>query len=192
MSQLTLGAVEAVAPAADPTASQWFTPPDLAARIVEWAGVTPGMRVLEPSAGIGRFVLPLVDAGADVLSIDTDPRMGARVCADFLTVPVGTVDLAVMNPPFEGGAMEAHVMRALEWAPRVVALLPAAFMGGAARYAQVWRNVTLLGLVYFTTRPSFGGDQSGQRDFAVFELVRRRVPRSRGERDRVSVEWWDP
>lgn len=208
MSQLSLVAVEAVAPTGDAESSQWFTPPELAARIVEWAGVTPGLRVLEPSAGIGRFVRPLLRSGAHVVAIERDSRcfevlrvehrviVGehrlAAILADFLSVPVNAADLAVMNPPFEDGAMEAHVMRALEWAPRVVALLPAAFVGGQGRYLQVWRHVRLQRVIHFTTRPSFGGDQSGKRDFAVFELLRRREPRKPGEADLASVEWWDP
>ena len=212
MSQLSLAAVDAAAPPANVDLSQWFTQPELAARIVHWSGVTPDLRVLEPSAGIGRFVMPLARSGAVVEAIELDPRMAATcradvdraveagenldvgvACADFLVVePFDVHDLAVMNPPFEDGQAEAHVLRALQWAPRVVALLPTAFTGGQARYLDVWRHVRLQRLVHFTTRPSFGGDQSGSRDFSVFELTRRRAPRRPGEADMVSIEWWDP
>jgi hypothetical protein len=201
MSQLSLAAVDDAAPKGDPEASQWFTPPDLATRIVHWSGATQGMHVLEPSAGIGRLVDPLIASGCHVLAIEKDRRLFDRIlggvnlsawCEDFLAAKVWPYDLAVMNPPFEDGQAEAHVMRALEWAPRVVALLPAAFTGGKARYSQVWRHVRLQRLVHFTTRPSFGGDSSGSRDFAVFEFLRRKTPRQSGEADMASVEWWSP
>lgn len=208
--QLSLAAVDAAAPKGDPDASQWFTPADLAKRIVEWAGVAHGeARVLEPSAGIGRFVWPLIEAGAFVTVVERDERMMHTMLleaqrrrltnrviepkrADFLALAPEPHDLAIMNPPYENGAAEAHVMRALEWAPRVVALVPLAFLCCLNRYEVVWRHVRLMRQVNFIRRPSFGGDQGGSRDFGVFDIVRRTTPRTPEEADRVEVKWWEP
>ena len=182
----------------------------LAKRIVEWAGISHGeARVLEPSAGVGRFVWPLLEAGALVTAVELDDRMVSAMSdeatrrhvpnstllvkrRDFLSMDPEPHDLAVMNPPYEDGQAEVHVMRALEWAPRVVALVPLAFLCSLNRYEAVWRHVRLMRQVNFIRRPSFGGDQGGSRDFAVFELVRRSKPREPGEKDRVEVEWWEP
>ena len=83
-------------------------------------------------------------------------------------------------------------MRALDWAPRVIALVPLAFLCSLNRYERVWRHVRLMRQVNFIRRPVFGGDQGGSRDFGVFDLVRRTKPREPGEVDRVEVEWWEP
>lgn len=110
----------------DKTLSQWFTPPTLAADVVEWAGVAHGVvpagwnpndkrpiRVLEPSSGNGALVRPLVAAGAEVTAIEIDLRYFGELNAyksvrtvrdDFLALQVhslGTFDLVVMNSPFE-------------------------------------------------------------------------------------------
>jgi len=61
-------------PELDPGRSQWFTRPELCRRVVRWAGVRPGMRVLEPGAGSGNFVAALVEAGADVTAVEIDRR----------------------------------------------------------------------------------------------------------------------
>lgn len=74
----------------DAALSQFFTPPKLARKLVQWAGIAPAvyqgfevpepvrgsrpMRVLEPSAGNGAIVRELVAAGAEVTAIEIDER----------------------------------------------------------------------------------------------------------------------
>jgi len=187
------------APPLNPALSQWHTPYELAVRMVEWAGVNlnPGMTVLEPSAGGGSIVHALVAAGADVVAfeIDTawahafkqDPTFKPVICtvADFLDVPPqdGAVDLAVMNPPLDGGVGPAHVARALEWAPRVVSVLRGGDLFGVEHHRVLWSRSYLSGIAWCVRRPVFGGSGAAT-DFVVVD-VRRDDP---GTAPRL--EWW--
>lgn len=107
------------------------TPPDFAREAVDLADVQPGMRVLEPSAGLGGMVEPLVAAGAVVTAVEASPARAAYldaawgsrgvtvVVGDFLDVPPSAFDRVVMNPPFAIGSKrhvdEAHVVHALRF-----------------------------------------------------------------------------
>lgn len=97
------------------------TPPELAAELVREADVRPGMKALEPSAGLGRIAQALARAGAKVTCVEVLPvrarhlrSLGFDVLeADFLKVDLpATYDRVVMNPPFRGQADLAHVRRA--------------------------------------------------------------------------------
>ena len=121
------------------SAPQLFpTPPDIARQMVELAGVRPGHRVLEPSAGTGRL-LEALPAGCHVTAVEKDVRLAeglerfaasvfaADFLADFTPGNVGTVkyDRVLMNPPFERGADIAHIKHAagmLKPGGRLVAL----------------------------------------------------------------------
>ena len=121
---LKAGVKVAVAPQLFPT------PPDLAARMVELAGIEAGDRVLEPSAGTGNLAKAIRSAvpGAHLDLIEIDPRLcsilkasGFEVsCRDFLaaSMPVcpdseGGHDCVLMNPPFSKGQDVAHILHAL-------------------------------------------------------------------------------
>ncbi len=123
-----LGGGAAAAPAVvdrKATYQAFYTPAALAERLCREAGLRPGMRVLEPSAGGGA----LADAaraicGTGPLCVEIRPEAAAELRArghevaeaDFLAAPVaGPVDAVVMNPPFAGGQDIAHVERALGW-----------------------------------------------------------------------------
>jgi predicted RNA methylase len=112
---------------------QFFTPPDLAERMCQMAGIADGMHVLEPEAGSGRIVLAALDRGARVTAVEIDPirckdltllfGFGAADFTlfgpvDFMTWappgPVAPIDAVVMNPPFSRGQDIAHVRRAFE------------------------------------------------------------------------------
>lgn len=109
------------------TLEQFFTPDDLAERMVRLAGVRTGQHVLEPSAGGGAIVRAAVAAGAIVSAVEIDRELcAARASdgaagalfvfhADFLrwaptTLP--PIDVVLMNPPFSAGKDVAHVRRA--------------------------------------------------------------------------------
>jgi predicted RNA methylase len=147
--------------------SQWFTPPDLARRVVEWCGRPPlSWRVLEPSAGSGALVEAMLGwecSGSGIITpsqltaVEIDPAYAdhlravcaeddepARVeCCDYLTrpAPAEPFDLVVMNPPYEGGADSLFVAKAMDESRRVVALVRSAFFYGAARHNRVWSRV---------------------------------------------------
>ncbi len=189
---------------------RYFTHRRLAEQIVAWARVEPGMRVLEPSAGEGAFVLPLVAAGADVTAVELHPDQIAKlkgldvarpfhlVHGDFLTwLPSHPLlfDLTVINPPFSDGADGQHVNHALRYSKRVVALVRTNFEHTVGRWfgcmqrARVTRKAVLI-----ERPPPFGGpgdrSESPMSDYVVLELQRRGTERQPGEADLVAVEYW--
>lgn len=100
------------------------TPAELADRMAELAGVTDGMKVLEPSAGTGVLIDAVKRAapGAAITAVEWDARLAARLRelghstaqGDFLTwsPPAGGFDCIVMNPPFDKGSDMTHILRA--------------------------------------------------------------------------------
>ena len=123
---LKAGVQVAVAPQLFPT------PPALAARMVELAGIEAGDRVLEPSAGTGNLAKAIrsavPDAHLDLIEID--PRLcsilktsGFEVsCCDFLAASMPVCpdsedghDCVLMNPPFSKGQDVAHILHALKF-----------------------------------------------------------------------------
>nr|WP_319566228.1 methyltransferase [uncultured Rhodoferax sp.] len=104
------------------------TPPEVVARLLEIAGIEPGMRVLEPSAGQGAIAWACAEAGALVdcyeiqqgnafmLAMTAPVDLGLTVTADFLTIaPEPVYDCVVMNPPFAKQADIKHVTHALKF-----------------------------------------------------------------------------
>jgi hypothetical protein len=116
------------------------TPEPLGLKMVEWANVKFGEKVLEPSAGhgaIARFfpegsVRTLVEPSENLSSRAALASPGARVVTDrFEALDVGAnkFDAIVMNPPFGRGGKTAmeHVGKAarhLRNGGRIVALVP--------------------------------------------------------------------
>jgi predicted RNA methylase len=100
------------------------TPPEIVRQLLDHAGVQPGMRVLEPSAGRGAIALAAASAGAlvDCVELQADHAEAIRdahhpdvavLVADFLTTsPQPVYDRVVMNPPFARQADIAHVQHA--------------------------------------------------------------------------------
>lgn len=192
----------------DHSKSQFFTPPKLAQRLVDWAGVCRAgnfdepYRVLEPSAGNGAIVRPLLAAGAEVYAVEIDPRyfealamLGSGLdtelefgIGDFLTMEPGsaTVDLACGNFPFHLDLAGEFTSHALEFAPRVCAIYPANFFYSETR-EKLWTHVRPTRIAHIAKRP-----WPGATDYVALELVRRSehgfypAPAP----DSVSVEWW--
>lgn len=98
------------------------TPEGVADEIVDVAGIEPGMRVLEPSAGMGHIAERIRAAGVDpdVVEIGGDRRelLEAKgfnlVGRDFMDLQEGGYDRILMNPPFSDGRDIAHVRHAYE------------------------------------------------------------------------------
>ncbi len=128
-------------------AGLYYTPPEIAARVVEVAlrqsGVAPG-RVLDPCAGAGAFLVAAARAGLrDLHGLDLDPealrvaRRALRLCgasarlrqADALRHgPRPEADLLLSNPPY------GHVSDARERA-FLIESFPALKGGEIDRYA---------------------------------------------------------
>ncbi len=100
------------------------TPGELARRLVASVRVLPGMRVLEPSAGLGR----LLDAlpRCEVVAVEMAPAIAGELFRqeregvtlmqrDFLTCQpgeLGLFDRVVMNPPFHMRSDIRHILHA--------------------------------------------------------------------------------
>lgn len=133
------------------TLEQFFTPPELATRMAQMAGIGPGCHVLEPSAGSGRLVNAAFDEGAEfVTAVETDRVLlhrldriirhrGGVFGADFTEWSPAArllIDVALMNPPFSNNQDIRHVRRAFEFVRpggRLVAIMSPHFTFAADR-----------------------------------------------------------
>jgi predicted RNA methylase len=192
----------------DHSLSQFFTPPKLAQRLVDWAGIadpsrgpySQPYRVLEPSAGNGAIVRPLVAAGAEVHAVEIDLRYMQELCDlmvdsachrlwcgdDFLKIdPVYLAtryDLVCGNFPFHADQAGEFTLHALKFAPRVVAIYPSNVFYSAKR-SRLWSQVRPTRIAHTAKRP-----WPGATDYVALELVRR-VENARNPQ-LVKVEWW--
>jgi phospholipid N-methyltransferase len=104
------------------------TPPAVAARMVSLAGPLDGVRVLEPSAGLGRIYraireesdceVVMVEQSADCCrELYGQTEAGRLVQDDFLLCDAerlgGLFDVVLMNPPFKQGRDIKHIRHAL-------------------------------------------------------------------------------
>ncbi|MBS7703293.1 methyltransferase [Chelatococcus asaccharovorans] len=112
---------------------QFDSPPEVVAALMALAGIQPGMKVYEPSAGIGNIVEGVVGelkGGATVFANEIDPKRltvcrerffnafgaGGLTCRDFLSIdPAPVFDRVVMNPPFAKQADISHVLHAAQF-----------------------------------------------------------------------------
>ena len=101
----------------------YYTPAQLAQRLVELAQVETGMACLEPSAGYGAIASELVEAGGAVRCVEVDPDAVTQLRfdfdvleADFLAVlPSELYDRVVMNPPFSRDQDCRHALHAWQF-----------------------------------------------------------------------------
>ena len=184
MTSLPLFDLADVMPDADRVGllSQWFTPPLLARKVAEWARLD-GLDVLEPSAGGGALVRAAVECGArSVQTCEIDPRHAAAIAGcrlgsflDARPSDFAPVDLALMNPPYEDGVDGDFLAHALEFAPRVVALIRLNALVGLGRYESVWRSSRITRIAFCVRRPPFESDLAtggAKSDFVVVEYAR--------------------
>lgn len=153
-------------------------------------------RVLDAGAGMGALSFgALAHEHVDVTMVERDERLASRlgglitdeladrarvVHADFLerderqgelfgvTFRRG-FDIVLSNPPWEGDYPERFVLRALDLAPRVCAIVPLNMLCGGAR-AGFWRTVHLARSRPLPTRPKFKGAKGGMRDVMLIEV----------------------
>lgn len=119
------------------------TPDAVVQRLLDEAGIEPGMRVLEPSAGKGDIADAIKeaapDAELDVVEYNSTLRglleaKGYSVAGQDFLEHSGSYDRIVMNPPFEKNADIEHVRHAysmLKPGGRLVAV-----MSGSAGFRQ--------------------------------------------------------
>jgi len=194
----------------DPSKSQWYLDPYLAARIAEWAlrPYNDGMvkttwRALEPSAGRGALAMVLRAFVKSVTCVDIDPQNAEYLgrCgfetheADFLQLHVDTLGafhIAVLNPPFEGGQTEEHILHALDLADRAVCHCPLTTLAGQDRRAGLWSQAYLKRLVIHASRPKYSGNKNGgMTDMCTIDVVRRpELHPVEVSASGVNVEWW--
>ncbi len=138
----------------------FYTPADLANRIVQLADIGPGSRVLEPSAGEGALVGSAVGAGADIVAVEQNQKdyailstkFGDRatIClGDFLgfaPAGLGTFDAVVMNPPFTRGQEVVHVRHAMKFLKLGGVLVSVMSNGVTFRDTTAYRDLRDLGL----------------------------------------------
>lgn len=135
------------------TAHQLFqTPRSLAARMVDLANLRPGLRTLEPSAGLGRILDAMaehaptdqtaVEVSADLCrELYNQDRPNVRILQrDFLTTTgkdfVMGFDRILMNPPFTMRADIRHTLHALQFL-RPGGVLVGLAMNGAQRHEKL-------------------------------------------------------
>jgi phospholipid N-methyltransferase len=97
------------------------TPVELARRMVAEADLGAGLTILEPSAGTGRILDAIREAGYTAQAVELSwncaqylTQHGYTVtCGDFLEYH-GSADRILMNPPFSHGQDIDHVLHAFE------------------------------------------------------------------------------
>lgn len=142
------------------------TPAAVVDQMVSEAALTPGMTVLEPSAGLGAIASVAAAAGAAVDCVELNGQMAGRLvaagtyrdvrCADFLdmsppgaepiaaTFQLPAYDRVLMNPPFAGQADIAHVTHALRFVKaggRLVAVMSAGAQFRENKTAEGFRKL---------------------------------------------------
>jgi len=131
---------------------------DLAARMCRLAGVGPGVRVLEPSAGRGAIAGEARQCGGVVWVIEINQDFADELreagfdttCGDFLQAEPGELpfDVCVMNPPFSRGRDVQHVRHAFGFVRpggKLVAVMSPGFTFRKDPAAVEFREYTCVG-----------------------------------------------
>lgn len=179
---------------------QWWTPLPVARRACELAGVKRGTRVLELGAGVGNIARAAISMGAEVTAVELDPahedalrrvvdQRGQVVIGDVFTVDLWPHDVVVMNPPWERKLELRFLLRALELAPIVAAVVSADALHSGGR-AELARMIRVRHIEHCVPRVIYarGG---GQEETNIVVASRRVRPRAPGERDECTVGWFD-
>jgi hypothetical protein len=123
------------------------TPQSVADEMIAAADIQEGMKVLEPSAGMGHIADQIRDAGVDpdVIELSGNRRelleaKGHNIVAhDFMDYNEGGYDRIIMNPPFSDRRDAAHVQHAydlLKPGGRLVAIMGEGVFFGSDKKAS--------------------------------------------------------
>jgi hypothetical protein len=161
----------------------FYTPLSLVAKLVEWAEVSSHCRTLEPSAGDGRIVHALREAGVPVVdACETEEPLheliraagGTVVGTDFFKYkPETPYHRIVMNPPFRGREYERHIEHA--WSMLAPGGLLVSIAPAPVRDAVRDLKLNLPGCIYATCElvsPNSFNDFDTSIPTAVVELHR--------------------
>lgn len=134
------------------------TPKHLLDRMMDFAQLQPGMRVLEPSAGSGAIAECITEAGIQPDCFELSPtlreilvRQGFKLIGDdfMATTPKPIYDRVLMNPPFGKGMDSYHVERAFEWlnpGGRLISIVSCSYINYSSQKYQRFRSwLKLLG-----------------------------------------------
>lgn len=130
------------------------TPAALVAKVIQRAGLQPGMKVLEPNGGDGALAMAAAEmVGRDLVTCyELMPRnvnklraMGFRIegPTDFLqVVPKPEFDVVILNPPFSQMRDVAHISHALKFVKpggRLVAIASTHWQSVETKAAQAFK-----------------------------------------------------
>lgn len=128
------------------------TPAGVADEMVAAADIQEGMRVLEPSAGMGHIAERIREAGSDPdvveMSADRKELLEAKgfnvIGSNFMEIDAGEgYDRIIMNPPFSDRRDAEHVRHAydlLKPGGRIVAIMGEGVFFGNDKKAQAFRE----------------------------------------------------
>ncbi|NUU20944.1 MAG: methyltransferase [Streptomycetaceae bacterium] len=161
------------------------TPPAVAVRLLELAELSPGLTVLEPSAGRGAVARSVAAAGCVVDCIELREHHAAVLqeesfartvqVADFLTcTPQALYDRVVMNPPFARGTDIRHVEHArgfLKDDGLLVAVMSAGATFHKSRAATEFRATVEQSGGFFEELPEKSFQSSGTLNSTVIVVI---------------------
>ncbi len=170
---------------------QFYTPADVAKKIVDLAEIKPGMSVLEPSAGQGALAVPAREAGGRVNCVEIDPAnvailkgLGfAENCMDFMSSqPPGSVaatfvgyDRVLLNPPFTKSQDVDHVLHALKFlrpGGRLVAIMSAGVkFRTTKKYKDFHETASECALFELHDLPEYSFEESGTKVNTVVVVI---------------------
>lgn len=136
----------------------YATPPEVVERLFDGLYFSSDMRVLEPSAGTGDLVRPLLAKGVSVDAIEIHSKRFLEIeairseklqtlNANFLRIPAEPIyDRIVMNPPFFGTHWIEHIMHAFDFLKTdggvLRAILPVTAQIGESKKHMAFRKWT--------------------------------------------------
>jgi len=135
----------------------WLLP--LGPRLVEAAGIAPGMRVLDVAAGTGNASLPAAQAGADVTASDLTPELleAGRARADKAGFTLDWAEADAEHLPFADASFDVvmsaiGVMFAPHHQPAADELVRVCRPGGTIALLS-WTPEGMLGALFATMKP---------------------------------------
>jgi predicted RNA methylase len=176
------------------------TPVALARRLVKAIDIQPGHVVLEPSAGTGRIVEAINEAGGYSQAVERDPAMRAALVGkacfvydvesyrprdpsevdDFLTIDPthAAFDRVAMNPPFtkcglgDGLDHVLHALKFLKVGGKLGAIMPNGILFREDRRHRAFRDALPYGTT-FTELPEGAFKESGTNVRTVLVVAER-------------------
>jgi hypothetical protein len=155
----------------------YYTPPDLAEKLVGLLPIQPYEAVLEPHGGGGSFIQALLEVCPNIVTCDIDPmtviylRRTFGVTTherDFLNYTDSGFDWIIGNPPYQD-AMEhiLHSFNLLRSTGNLCFLLRLAFLESKKRI-EFWKEHPVHKIWVLSERPSFTGGSTDSCAYGFF------------------------